>query len=301
MTPSSVTCPHCQASFRITNVQLKAAKGSVRCGSCLQVFNALEQLERLPAEEPVKVAEPVTDASETEIEELEFDDTPGEQSPSSESSIHDNAVSTSQAKVSSSALPLEYDGYHHETVETLIFENEEHEHDDLLAPEIAERTSSPLLKVAIVILSLALVAQYGWFNRNQLALNTALRPAYSFVCQLAQCELPPLFNIQAIRSLDLVIRTHPENSQALQIDAVIINEAGHTQPFPDIQLTFTDINGRLIASRSFTPPEYLGGELAGSDLMPEGQPIRLGLEIMDPGQSAVNYQLSFAKSALANR
>lgn len=37
-------CPHCQTTFRIRTEQLSAAKGAVRCGSCLQVFKASEHL-----------------------------------------------------------------------------------------------------------------------------------------------------------------------------------------------------------------------------------------------------------------
>lgn len=45
MTDSFVTqCPHCQTSFRVTHHQLSVARGVVRCGHCLQVFNAARQL-----------------------------------------------------------------------------------------------------------------------------------------------------------------------------------------------------------------------------------------------------------------
>ncbi|MEX5364492.1 DUF3426 domain-containing protein [Pseudomonas guariconensis] len=45
MTDSFVTqCPHCQTSFRVTYQQLSMARGVVRCGHCLQVFNAAKQL-----------------------------------------------------------------------------------------------------------------------------------------------------------------------------------------------------------------------------------------------------------------
>lgn len=37
-------CPHCQTTFRIRSEQLAAAKGAVRCGSCLQVFRAADNL-----------------------------------------------------------------------------------------------------------------------------------------------------------------------------------------------------------------------------------------------------------------
>lgn len=33
-------CPHCSTTFRVTEEQLALANGSVRCGSCLQVFDA---------------------------------------------------------------------------------------------------------------------------------------------------------------------------------------------------------------------------------------------------------------------
>jgi predicted Zn finger-like uncharacterized protein len=74
MTDSFVTqCPHCQTSFRVSHTQLSVARGVVRCGSCLQVFNAAKQLleqagkeapaPTLPATEPV---EPVEQAAPTE-------------------------------------------------------------------------------------------------------------------------------------------------------------------------------------------------------------------------------------------
>jgi predicted Zn finger-like uncharacterized protein len=45
MTDSFVTqCPHCQTRFRVSHAQLSVARGMVRCGSCLQVFNAAKQL-----------------------------------------------------------------------------------------------------------------------------------------------------------------------------------------------------------------------------------------------------------------
>ena len=45
MTASFVTqCPHCRTSFRVSSTQLGAAHGAVRCGACLHVFNAAQQI-----------------------------------------------------------------------------------------------------------------------------------------------------------------------------------------------------------------------------------------------------------------
>jgi len=45
MTDSFVTrCPHCSTRLRVTHEQISAAAGVVRCGTCLQTFNAHEHL-----------------------------------------------------------------------------------------------------------------------------------------------------------------------------------------------------------------------------------------------------------------
>ena len=48
---STITeCPHCQTRFRVTDLQLKAAAGRVRCGSCLNVFQGARHV--VPAHVP---------------------------------------------------------------------------------------------------------------------------------------------------------------------------------------------------------------------------------------------------------
>lgn len=44
MTQSSLQtqCPKCRTRFRVTDEQLGIAKGKVRCGHCMDVFNAVE-------------------------------------------------------------------------------------------------------------------------------------------------------------------------------------------------------------------------------------------------------------------
>lgn len=53
-------CPHCQTRFRINRAQLDAARGAVRCGSCLQVFNAAKHLVERPTPPPPAASEAPT-------------------------------------------------------------------------------------------------------------------------------------------------------------------------------------------------------------------------------------------------
>lgn len=51
MTQSSLQthCPKCDTRFRVTDAQLSVAKGKVRCGNCMSVFNAIEHKIEEPA------------------------------------------------------------------------------------------------------------------------------------------------------------------------------------------------------------------------------------------------------------
>ena len=49
-----------------------------------------------------------------------------------------------------------------------------------------------------------------------------------------------------------MVRSHPEFSGALVVDAIIYNRASFSQPFL-LELRFADLNGHLIANRRFSP------------------------------------------------
>jgi hypothetical protein len=76
------------------------------------------------------------------------------------------------------------------------------------------------------------------------------------------------------------------------VDAILINNASFDQPFPDLVLAFSAIDETPVASRRFTPKEYLAGELAGMKRIPQKQPVHITLELADPGPDAPNYHLS---------
>ena len=59
-------CPKCHTSFRITDAHLSSAKGSVRCGSCLTIFNALDHL--------AIASTPPTDEKPTPTQEKEHEE-----------------------------------------------------------------------------------------------------------------------------------------------------------------------------------------------------------------------------------
>jgi len=119
-----------------------------------------------------------------------------------------------------------------------------------------------------------------------------LRPWLQQACNVLDCVLPPQFDVAQVRTNSLIVRSHPTQKGALAVDAIITNQADFAQPYPVLQLQFSDLNGAPVAGRRFLPSEYLSGELTGARLMPVQQPVHIALEIVDPGSRAVNYQLS---------
>ena len=144
---------------------------------------------------------------------------------------------------------------------------------------------------AIAAAVIMLIAQYIYFDFNKLARDPDSRGWLTTLCGVAGCTLPTLDDIHQIRSNNLLVRSHPTIDNALVVDAIITNRAAFEQPYPDIELLFTDMAGNVVASRRFHPREYLSGELLGSQKMPARQPIHIALELVDPGAAAVNYEI----------
>lgn len=142
-----------------------------------------------------------------------------------------------------------------------------------------------------VLLALLLAVELVWLNFDALAEAPATRPLASALCGFLGCELATRRDIEAIRSRRLVVRSHPERTNGLRVDAVIVNRAPWPQAFPDVELRFSDIGGRLVAARRFAPGEYLAGELAGRREMPVAAPVQISIDLLDPGPGAVNYEM----------
>ena len=51
-------CPHCSSHYRVTDNQLQAALGRVKCGECGMVFNALQSLKSFDGELPLNYRAP---------------------------------------------------------------------------------------------------------------------------------------------------------------------------------------------------------------------------------------------------
>jgi hypothetical protein len=132
-----------------------------------------------------------------------------------------------------------------------------------------------------------------WLQMEQLSQSAQFRPLYERACQWISCDLPVFIDNSAIRSDSLLVRSHPEISDALEVLVIFHNDAQFPQPFPLLQLGFTDLDNQVVATREFTADEYLDPALRDIQFMPVQSPIQITLEILNPGPNAINYKVSF--------
>lgn len=277
-------CPQCQTIFRVSDEQLSAAYGQVRCGQCLNIFDAREHSrEDLRTRNTPHNVAPEPDSGH---EEAWLDDEPlFEHEPL----FTEEPDVTKKPEVNSEP--------EHETPST----NQESQIPTVILQDLedarsarARRSNLPwLLGSMLLILGLAIQAAY--FHRDQLAQNPQWRPWLAKVCAQLGCRLANGHDLANIQLLELDIHSHPEVAGALEANSVLINNADFTQAYPLLTLTFSEITGGRVAQRRFTPEEYLQDTQAPLRGMPPKIPVAINLEILDPGQEAVNFEFQLLR------
>jgi len=147
--------------------------------------------------------------------------------------------------------------------------------------------------VMSLVLMFSLSGQFLWQRYELLSLHPGLRPVYQLACNLLGCTLPFREDLRNMQIENLVVRSHPQRSDALIVSAVLRNTATFQQPFPILRLQFRDPALRAVAGRDFEPVDYLPASLHSVTNIPVNTPVQFSLELIDPGADAVNYELTF--------
>ena len=152
--------------------------------------------------------------------------------------------------------------------------------------------------LAVVVLCGGLLVQLAVFRSSDLLDQLpALQPVVDRICARLPCRYTGPRDVSRIKLVNRDIRLHPTADNALLINATFVNRAPFRQPYPILTITLSDLSGAVVARRSFTPAEYLGQDMDQPyRLMPSGQPVRVTLEVVDPGKDAVNFEFTFSDS-----
>ena len=145
---------------------------------------------------------------------------------------------------------------------------------------------------AALALTLALGLQLLLAQRAVLAADPGWRPAIAALCGVLRCTLPPWREPAAFTMLSRHVRPHPDAPGTLLIDASFRNDARWPQPWPRLELTLSDVDGRTVGARTFDAREYLGAPPTQSELAP-GQSASLSLAVVEPAPDIVSFTFDF--------
>ena len=151
-----------------------------------------------------------------------------------------------------------------------------------------------ILLLSSLVLSLALVFQLAMFRNVELANKLPiLKPHLVRFCQAMPCQFVGRRDSRQIILTSRDVRSHPGGKNTILINAIFVNKAEFEQPYSDILLTLSDLTTTVLAQRRFSPSDYLNKQTGIFQLMKPGRPVHISLEVLDPGNDAVNFQFEF--------
>lgn len=257
-------CPECQTIYKLSGADLAGAHGSVRCGHCAAVFDALWTLTAQLPPEP-----------------LDYLD-----------------VHPAQALPPQLDLPV----FRPAPPDAMLFvEAVERDADDD-GPSLpafaagrrrarARRTAPWLL--GSLLLALVLAGQIAWAERARWIDDAHARAWLEPLCGHLGCRLPLRHDASTLALLSRDIRPHPSVPGALIISATLRNDAAFAQPYPTVEVTLSNLDEKRVAMRRFQPREYLADARAIAQGLGAGASTSLVFEVADPGQDAVAFEFKF--------
>lgn len=146
--------------------------------------------------------------------------------------------------------------------------------------------------LASLILLLALLGQLAFHFRGELAIRVpAARPALKAFSGLlgADIPLPRHSEFISIEASDL--QTDPARANLLTFNTTLRNRAAYAQAFPSLELTLTNTDDNIVATRILTPADYLPTRLKDASSFAANTDIAVRLWIETHELAAAGYRL----------
>lgn len=257
---SSITqCPQCSTRFKVTQAQLDAYQGMVRCGRCQAVFDAIQhlhddqpspQLDLPIMQEKHQQAHPATHE--------EFDFSHSGTAPTK--TMEDAAPTTLAQRITIVEEPFKSS-----------------------RKPAREKRSWPWA-IGCLLLLIILLAQAAYFFRVELAARLpGLKPTLMSYCKLLKCSIPLPQKADQISIESSDMEADPSQADIIILNAILRNRAPYAQAYPSLELTLTDTQDKALARRTIRPAEYLKpDEEENQGLLPNREiSVKLHLDTAD--------------------
>ena len=265
-------CPNCKTRFTISEEKLNVAGGNVRCGACMKVFSASDYQIQTPA--AITNNNPADNATTASTSNHEVTrEWLSDLLPESEEDAHKehaiNSMVGFEPPPTIEAPPIE------------ITKSDK--------PSLKNRLLSVIGAGLCLALLLALGLHWLLAHPDQFKDHPRWGAAYRLACHVRACQQTLSANDYQTQSLRII--SHPEQPSTLRLEAVIINRTQRQLPFPTIEVQFNNIEKQPLTRYSLNAAEYLNGELQGAEYFAPATPVRVSVDIPDPGATAVNYSI----------
>ena len=308
-------CPSCHQAFRVTDTQLKAKEGLVRCGFCQSVFNATDHLYRSleNTSDAVLRAEREAEAERKGLADMAalanqlrgFD------------SVDDDATSNGlvgvraeprmgpvrQDVINANSSSIEVIRHEPVRLNAEAYSNQEDdEEEEEVEENSSNKSSNKAIWILIAIVAVLLIGLQGAvFMRDSIIEKLPQsRATFDTLCQYLVCPAPKNESTSANN------RTSAKAgitllSQSLQkvggneyvIVANLHNDGLQEQPFPVMRVILKGQKGDVLTRRQLTPKDYLNDpsqklkpaqtrQVAFTFKMTEGIPNQLLIELANP-------------------
>jgi predicted Zn finger-like uncharacterized protein len=268
-------CPQCTTTFRITAAHLKSHGGQVRCGRCQHVFQADQHLVERPAKPAAKepgttrkraprktsgtTSSPVTKPVPRSAIEKKPEITP---EPASVEDTSDKAI----ADVDTGRAPL--------------------------AARKTPLAATWLWSLGSIVLILALMVQGLIFYGHDMARAwPEIHPAVSWLCGPLPCRHVAFIDLQQLDLVESQVAPHPRYDRALRVRTTIVNRAATVQPYPRLEVSLIDSQGKLLARRIYMPNEYQPKKSTRTEGLLPQVAVSTQLDITSPGPQASGFEV----------
>ncbi|QNP41580.1 DUF3426 domain-containing protein [Lysobacter solisilvae (ex Woo and Kim 2020)] len=140
-------------------------------------------------------------------------------------------------------------------------------------------------------LALLLLVQVVLAQRDVLAADARWRPLVGSACTLLRCTIPAWREPAAFTMLQRSVQPKPGERGVLHVSASFRNDARWEQPWPTVMLTLSDMDGRQVGQRAFTPSDYLAQDRDGR--IAPGQSATIQLDVVEPARQVVAFTFDF--------
>lgn len=292
-------CPHCETRFRITEIQISIADGLVRCGVCTEVFNAYEFASQQDYQPSLLNGEILPEQeSVINISRTAFTDTDqhldNSISDDNEIEVDNQSLNFVDLDTAEESSKEPFDSLNEPRNESLAYVVPE----SLRDAQSRSMFSTLLWSAGILFFTATLFIEYVWFNRDQFNHVPELQAWIEKLCQHIQCKSISMRDPSKIELITRNVYSHPNEKNALMVNLTMKNNADFAQPYPVMQIDFSDIRGGTVAARRFLPAEYLPiefqqAEAKQSRMLPANTSSSITMEIQDPGKQAMTYEFNF--------